>query len=740
MPSNTGVLPSRSQGLVSQVRTFLSEVDVRVIERAVAIAASAHQGSVRESGEPYVTHSLAVAESLAELRLDRDAIVAALLHDVVGRPGIEIANIERSFGCEAARLTASVDKINAAPGLGGHAASGRPPSGGAGAAKAMRMTLVALADDVRVVLIKLADVLDTLRVVRFHPEDVRRDIARTAMDVYAPLVDRLGLWEIKWRLEDMAFGYLEPEAYREIAEGLSVRRAVREQHIARAIDVLQATLRHDGIRAEISGRSKHLYGVYRKMLRSQGGLDRVSDLLAVRVLVNTEWDCYAVLGHVHALWTPLEGQFDDYIARPKRNGYRSLHTTVRSVDGIPLEVQIRTHEMHREAEYGVAAWRPGDQRHWKEGGRRSAWLDSKVAWMRQLLDWQQDVAAGVLPSGQSPSPDPSPDYVYVLTPQGDVVDLKAGATPVDFAYRIHTEVGHRCSGARVNGRMVPLTHRLRDGDVVEVITGRGSKGPSGDWLNPSRGFVRTASARDKIRAWFQDTARAESIKQGRARLEVELRRRGLEYAEVSLDDVAGAYGHQSAADLLVAIGKQVINAPEIARQLAGTVSPEPLRLEALPSPSLDDLGAFPAGDMLTRLAKCCTPVPGDEIVGYITRGRGVTVHRITCINVAKEDERERLLRMDWGRAEPESSAATVRVDAWDRVGLARDVVALLADEGLQMSAQTAVVRKNQTATIWATVEVSSLDTLTRVLHRLRGIKDVFNVVREVGGQLTLRGG
>jgi GTP pyrophosphokinase len=731
-------VPSRPTGpvispsaLIAQVERHLSAGDVETVRRAFELAQEAHTGQVRESGDPYITHPLAVAETVAELQLDAATIVAALLHDVVEDTDISIGDLEARFGSEVARLVDGVTKLSKVPWFqeNGDVVE-RPADRQTIWAESMRKMFLAMADDIRVVLIKLADRLHNMRTLDARPLEKRRRVAQETMDIYAPLANRLGIGQIKWQLEDLAFRHLEPAIYKDIARQLSHRRVGRERYIARVIEMLDAELRKVGITADITGRPKHIYSIYRKMRARQAEISQIYDLLAVRVLVDTVPECYSVLGQVHALWRPMPGQFDDYIANRKESGYQSLHTTVIALEGHPLEIQIRTHAMHQVAEYGVAAhWR------YKEGRRQDVEFDAKVAWLRQLMDWQRDVAAGAQAFVDSLKTDVFQDQVYVFTPRGEIKEMADGATPLDFAYRVHTEVGHKCVGAKVNGRMVPLDHKLQNGDIVEIITARGSKGPSRDWLNPNLGYVRTANAREKIRQWFRRQQRDENVKLGRDAVEKELKRLSID--GVKLDEVAAAFKYERLDDFLAAVGYGDIHPHQIAMRISSELKPPAdqdelpaLRPASAPSPSA--VRVLGVGDLLTRLANCCNPVPGDEIIGYITRGKGVTVHRQTCPNVANEQDRERLVQVDWGRTGQTMFPVTIRVEAWDRVGLARDVAALLADEGLSMTAQTAVVHKDQTATVWATVEVSGLDKLSRVLHRLEGIKDVFTVVREVG--------
>ncbi len=729
--------PLAPTALLAQVAAYLSSAEVDAIRRAYEFAFEAHQGQMRESGEPYITHPLAVAETLAELRLDVNTVLAALLHDVSEDCEVPLSEVETRFGHEVSKLVDGVTKLSRVPWFQEEGAQPRPIDKQAIWAESMRKMFLAMADDVRVVLIKLADRLHNMRTLDARPVEKRRAVARETMDIYAPLANRLGIWQIKWQLEDLSFRQLEPATYKEIAGKLASRRVQRERLIERAIEVLRAELPRAGVQAEISGRPKHIYSIYRKMKARATDVSQLYDLLAVRVLVDTKEACYGVLGLVHALWRPLPGQFDDYIASPKESGYQSLHTTVVALDGQPLEIQIRTKEMHQLAEYGVAAhWR------YKEGRPQDVRFDAKVAWLRQLMDWQKDVVGGAQAFVDSLTTDVFQDQVYAFTPKGEIKEMPAGATALDFAYRVHTEVGHKCVGAKVNGRMVPLDRRLQNGDIVEVITARGSKGPSRDWLNPNLGYLRTANAREKVRQWFRRQQRDENVQRGRELLDKECKRLSLD--SVKLDDVAQLFKYERGDDFLAAIGYGDVHPHQVAMRIASelreTEEPETPTLRPASAPSSAGVRVLGVGDLLTRLARCCNPVPGDAIIGYITRGKGVTVHRGDCSSVEHEQDKERLVTVDWGRTEQQLFPVTLRVEAWDRVGLARDVAALLADEGLSMTAQSAVVHKDQTATVWATVEVSGLDKLSRVLSRLEGVRDVFSAVREVGKPATLAGG
>jgi GTP pyrophosphokinase len=721
------------QTLLDDVSKYLAAPDVEAIRRAYAFAAEAHAPQRRESGEPYINHPLAVAETLASIHMDTATIIAALCHDVSEDCAVPMAELESRFGREVARLVDGVTKLDKMQFLHVEGVDDSAPklNGQDLWAENMRKMFLAMAEDIRVVLIKLADRLHNMRTLQYRRPDKRRRVAQETMDIYAPLANRLGIWELKWQLEDLSFRHLDPEKYHEIADKVASRRVAREKYIQRVIEVLRGELDTNGIHADLSGRPKHIYSIYRKMQRRGVDVDQIYDQLAVRVLVHGIPDCYSTLGVIHSIWRPLPGQFDDYIANPKESLYQSLHTTVLAVDGKPLEIQIRTHEMHQVAEYGVAAhWR------YKEGLRQDQKFDAKVAWLRQLMDWQKDVAGGAQEFVDSLKTDIFQDQVYVFTPKGEIKELPSGATPLDFAYRIHTDVGHKCIGAKVNGRLVALDTKLRNGDIVEIITAKGSRGPSRDWLNPNLGFVHTAHAREKIRQWFRRQQRDENIVRGRELVEKALKR--LNVDGIKLDDLAADFRYDKVDDFLAAVGYGDINPDEVGRHVLSGAdeqrkdtpagSPQIARA-SMPMSGLRVLGV---GDLLTRVCRSCNPVPGENIIGYITRGRGVTVHRADCSSVLNEDEKDRLVAVDWGDSDQHVFPVTVRLEAWDREGLVRDVTAILADDKINIIALSAVVHKDQTATVWATVEVPRLDRLSRIMSRLESIRDVFNVVREVG--------
>ncbi len=645
------------------------------------------------------------------------------------------------FGDEVARLVEGVTKLNsigftdlAAVETGeGHRRDRARIQ--AIQAENLRKLFLAMADDIRVVLIKLADRLHNMRTLHVLAPDRRTRIARETMEIYAPLAARLGVWQVKWQLEDLSFRHLEPIAYRWVSRALANTRADREHFIDRATALLQSDLRGAGLKVQVLGRPKHLYSIYKKTQRTGRDVTELHDLLGLRVLIDgTEADCYTALGIVHQTWVPVpmptgESGFRDYVAAPKENGYRSLHTTVMGPDARALEVQIRTETMNREAEFGVAAhWR------YKEGSRQDLKFEERIAWIRQLLDWQSEMSGTAQEFVESLKSDVLRDQVYVFTPKGQLRELPAGSTPLDFAYRIHTDIGHRCTGAKVNGRLVALDHALHNGDVVEIVTSRAPKGPSRDWINPSLGFIKTAHAREKIRQWFSRQERAENIERGKELLDKEMHRLGLAHAK--LEDILIHFKLERIEDLHAAVGSGEVSAQTVALKLAGG-EPAPDDEPMVSAPTAPDTGitrgiqVMGVGDLLTRVGRCCSPVPGDRIVGFITRGSGVTVHRADCSNVVHLTEQERLVTVEWGRVQQQVFPVAIRLEAHDRDGLLRDVAQLVAEDRVNMTAVSAVTHPDHTAIIKATLEISDLRTLSRIMNRLERIKGIQAVSRDM---------
>jgi GTP pyrophosphokinase len=689
----------------------------QVVRKAYERASSAHTGQRRLSGEEYVNHPLEVAAILADLELDAPTIAAALLHDTVEDTALTAEEVEREFGPEVARLVDGVTK------LGRIALRSDQQQ----QAENIRKMMVAMAEDLRVVLIKLADRLHNMRTLDPLPEVKRRKISRETLDIYAPLAHRLGIGQIKWELEDLAFRNLEPEAYEDVVRRINRKRHERETLVSDLREIMARELEKVGINAEITGRPKHIYSVWQKMTRENKDFSEIYDLSAIRVHVESVRDCYGVLGVVHSLWKPVPGRFKDYVAMPKSNGYQSLHTTVITHTGEPIEIQIRTHEMHRVAEFGVAA-------HWtyKEGGKDAS-FDQKLSWLRSLLEWQNEVgdAESFLDTVKV---DLFQDEVYVFTPKGDVLNLPAGSSPVDFAYRIHTEVGHRCIGAKVNGRMVPLDYELQNGEIVEILTSKGPHGPSRDWLN----FVKSASAKERIRKWFKSQSREENVGKGRDLLDKELHRMHrinlADLDEGKLMQIANLHRFNAIDDFLAAIGYGDLSPHAVVMRMAlsldapgGDLRPIPLIPNVQPTPRVLVRGEK---GVLTKIAPCCQPVPGDAIVGYTTRGKGVTVHRVDCINAINAQDQARVVPVDWDSEATHIYPVAIKIEAWDRQGLLRDIATVVAENRVNMSSLEVHVYDDKTAVVSTTVEIDSLAQLSRLMEKLEGVKDVHTVARE----------
>ncbi len=691
------------------------------VDSAFDLAVEAHEGQKRATGEPYVTHPIASAQIVADLGIDPDAVKAALLHDVPEDTEYSLSDIEERFGAEVAHLVDGVTKLSR---FSTHSHEEQQ-------AENIRKMLLAMAEDIRVVLIKLADRLHNMRTLYGLPSEKQLRIARQTMEIYAPLAERLGIWQIKWELEDLAFKVLEPERFRELARLLDTRRKGRESYIDRAIGELRPRLEASGIEADLQGRPKHIFSIWKKMQRKGAEFGEIYDVYAIRVLVDEVRDCYAALGIVHSLWRPIPGQFDDYIAVPKNNLYQSLHTAVIALDGKPLEIQIRTHQMHQVSEVGIAAhWR------YKEGTKSDREYDAKLAWLRQLMDWQRDVSeSDATEFVEGIKLDIFQDQVFVFTPKGDIKDLPAGATPLDFAYRIHTDVGHRTIGAKVNNRLVPLDYRLKNGDIVEIVTTKGEHGPSRDWLN----VVRTSHAREKIRQWFKRKDRDENMVHGKESLERELRRLArTTIAAVGTDkiaEVAKQMNHDSVDDFYAAIGYGAIGPQAVVMRL-GVVDDGQSQLPTVaPASQVARTGGVRVkgvGDLLVRFAKCCHPIPGDPIVGFITRGKGVTVHLRSCSTVTNEREVSRLIEVEWDSEPTQTYPIAIRVEAYDRTGLLNDITQVVAENKVNIVAANVGVSQDHTAIVTATLQVHSVSQLARVMGRIENLKDVLSVQRDLG--------
>ncbi len=719
-------LPPEGAELLRQVREAMPHADLDLLRRAYLFAQEAHAGQTRASGEPYIGHSLAVASILVALRLDTPTIAAALLHDVSEDTPHTLDEIREKFGPEIAGLVDGVTK------LGRIEWKSREER----QAENLRKMFLAMASDIRIILIKLADRVHNMRTIEYLPDWKQKRTAQETLEIYAPLTERLGIGSVKRELEDRAFRVLEPEAYREIAGQIERSSQEQEALLVRIIETLHRELNRAGIRVDrtaITGRPKHVYSIYQKMQRPkyQGqGLGRVYDRLAVRVVVNDVRECYEALGIVHALWKPIPGEVDDYIANPKTSGYQSLHTAV-ICEGQPLEVQIRTHEMHRIAEHGIAAhWR------YKEGGGRlEPGFEQKLSWLRQLLEWHQEMH-DAREFMHSVKLDLFQNEVFVFTPKGDVIDLPAGATPVDFAFRIHTDVGYRTTGAKVNGRLVPLSHRLQSGDIVEVVTAKQGAGPSRDWL----AFVQTSNARTKIRQWFKHERRDENIVRGKDLLEKELRRGGggvsLQKPE-RLREVAARFGLPNEDELLAALGNGDVSLLQVVQALRGEPAVEeeeaPPQPPAKPAPSTArGIRVRGVDNVLMRFGRCCSPLPGDRVVGYITQGRGVSIHRVDCPNIQfLRAHPERVIEVEWDASPDGTYQVEIEVEALDRVGLLKDILSAITETRTNVVSVNARVRKDKVGIVNIVVDIRNVTQLTGVMHRIGQVKDVYSVERVV---------
>ncbi len=710
---------------------YLPEDATGLIEAAYAFADRCHDGQLRKSGEPYIAHPLEIALYLSDLRLDEQTIAASLLHDVVEDCDVTLDELSAQFGLEITKLVDGVTKLTRLDSRIHDPVSAMLD----GAddpdslyAESLRKMLVAMAEDIRVVLIKLADRLHNMKTLDALPPHKQRRIAQETLDIYSPLAHRLGIWEIKWQLDDLSFRHLDIDKYREISRMLSARRVEREEYVAGVSEQLRQKLEVEDIKAEVSGRPKNIYSTYRKIQKYEAEgklLSDIYDLFALRVLVEKEIDCYRVLGVVHQLWHPLPGQIDDYISNAKENGYQALHTTVVCEGGTHLEVQIKTVDMHQVSEYGVAAhWR------YKEGKTGDKNFEEKMSELRQLLEWQRDVAS-TAEFIESVKQDILRDQVFVYTPKGRIVELTAGSTPVDFAYKIHTELGHRCIGAKVNGRLVSLDTSLQNGDTVEIMSTKSERGPSLDWLNPNRGYVRSAGARQSIRQWFNRQKRETNIKRGREILRREMRRLNQKFDD---SEVLSLFKHDTMDELLANLGSGGLSESHLAQRLVETrQEPEhPLarkRTDLPLSGPTSEVTVQGVGDMLTRMGPCCNPIPGDDILGFVTRSRGVTVHKHDCPNIKREDEPERFISVDWGRAK-ELYPVRITMVAYDRVGLLNDLTRNVSEEGVNISSVNTGEYRDGKVTMTLTVFTTGMEQLGKLFSKLEGIRGCISVHRE----------
>jgi guanosine-3',5'-bis(diphosphate) 3'-pyrophosphohydrolase len=706
------------QSLLARVKTYQPNLDEHWLESVFTFAKAAHDGQTRASGDSYISHPLAVATILAEFELDTPTIAASLLHDVVEDTSVPLEEVETRFGPEIAGLVDGLTKLTKIPYQTKEDVQ----------VENLRKMFLAMAKDIRVIIIKLADRLHNMRTLHNLPDNKQRAIAQETLEIYAPLAHRLGISKMKWDLEDLSLRYLDPPAYRDIADKVQKRRAERERNVDSVIAEVKKRCEAMGLRADVSGRPKHFYSIYQKLQRGKEFSD-IYDLIAIRIIVDSVKDCYGAVGIVHSIWTPLPGRFKDYVAMPKTNGYQSIHTTVIGPGGDPIEIQIRTWEMHRTSEYGIAAhWR------YKEGGRGDE-FDQKLAWLRSLLEWQEDMRDS-REFMERLKLDLFDNQVFVFTPKGDVFGLPATATPIDFAYHVHTNVGHHCVGAKVNGRIVPLDYTLQNGDICEVLVNKNSAGPSFDWLTISK----TSSAKHKIKQWFRKNRRDENIASGREALEREVARNqvGPIATPEFLGKLAERVNCSTLDDLYAGIGFGDVSVASIVGKLREearkrNVVPLPLERQATKRPARRGAsGVSVRGDrdVLVRFARCCTPVPGDPILGFISQGRGVSVHRVDCPNVGHiGGQPERMIDVEWDASPKEAHVVDVEIDAIDRPGLLQDIMGVLSEQKTNATSVTAKVKKDRTATISCSLEIKDLEHLSRILTRVSRVRDVRSAYR-----------
>ncbi|MED4905022.1 RelA/SpoT family protein [Parageobacillus thermoglucosidasius] len=719
-----------AEQVFEQASHYLPEKDVEFIKKAYEFADRAHRDQYRKSGEPYIIHPIQVAGILVDLKMDPATIAAGFLHDVVEDTEATKEDLEREFGSEVAMLVDGVTKLGKI----------KYKSQEEQQAENHRKMFLAMAQDIRVILIKLADRLHNMRTLKHLPIEKQRRIANETLEIFAPLAHRLGISKIKWELEDIALRYLNPQQYYRIVNLMKKKRAEREQYLEEVIQEVRERLNEVSIPCEIYGRPKHIYSIYRKMVMQNKQFNEIYDLLAVRIIVNSIKDCYAVLGIIHTCWKPMPGRFKDYIAMPKPNMYQSLHTTVIGPKGEPLEVQIRTFEMHQIAEFGIAA-------HWayKEGKTiKPNSFEEKLSWFREILEWQND-ASNAEEFMESLKMDLFSDMVFVFTPKGDVIELPAGSVPIDFAYRIHSEIGNKTIGAKVNGKMVPLDYKLQTGDIVEILTSKHSYGPSQDWLK----LAQTSHAKNKIRQFFKKQRREENIEKGRELVEKEVRNLGFDVKEIltaeNVKRVAEKFNFSNEEDMYAAVGFHGITAAQIAHRLTDKWRKqrdleeqqkkltETMSETKVPVAKKRDCGIRVQGmdNLLIRLSRCCNPVPGDEIIGFITRGRGISVHRIDCPNVQSEEAADRLISVEWESDKSNREYnVEIEITGYDRRGLLNEVLQAVNETKTDISAVSGRSdHRNKIATIHMTIAIRNISHLQKIVDRIKQISDIYSVQR-----------
>jgi len=715
------VIPVELKQIIKRIREYNPKADLEIVNKAYSYAEAAHKGQKRKSGDNFVVHPIEVAYILAQLQLDEVTIAAGLLHDVVEDTDITLADLEAEFGQEVAALVDGVTKLSRI------AYKSKEEQ----QVENLRKMFLAMARDIRVILIKLADRLHNMRTLKHQPIPKQKEIAEETLEIFAPLAHRLGIFKIKWELEDLAFRYHHPESYYQLVKRISMKRKTRETFINSFMEKLQEKAVEMEIPVDIQGRPKHFYSIYNKMVRQEKDINEIYDLIAIRIVVDNIRDCYAVLGMIHSLWKPIPGRFKDYIAMPKPNMYQSLHTTVIGPQGEPVEIQIRTWEMHSTAEYGIAAhWR------YKENQAGDQDFEKKLSWLRQILEWQQD-SGDAREFMESLKIDLFSDRVYVFTPKGDVIEFPAGSVPIDFAYRVHTAVGHQCIGAKVSGRIVPLDYKLKTGDIVEILTAKGS-GPSRDWLS----LVQTSQAKNRIRSWFKKGKREENLLKGKEMLEREVRKAGQPISEVMksehLLEAAKKYNIGSVDDLYAAMGDGGITPLQVLRHLKELFPLKEVQEKQPVVKPWDGYGKASQGvrvrgveNLMVRLGRCCNPLPGDDIVGYITRGRGVSIHRGDCPNIihAQQNEKERLVDVAWDNEEETVFQVQLEALALDRPRLAMDIMNTIAETKTVINSVHARAKRNNLAVVDLKIEIRSMEHLHYLMEKVRRLRDVLEVKR-----------
>lgn len=740
------------QDLIARVRKYHPSDDISMIEKAYQTAYDAHKNQVRKSGEPYIVHPLCVSIILADLELDKETIIAGLLHDVVEDTIMTVEAIEEEFGADVALLVDGVTKLEQLP-LSSEHMDQKPDAKLEMQAENLRKMFLAMAKDIRVIMIKLADRLHNMRTLKHMPPEKQQRIARETLDIYAPIAQRLGISKIKVELDDLSLKYLEPDIYYDLVDKIAVRKSVREAYIQEIVDEVSEHIKNAGIVAQIDGRVKHFFSIYKKMKNQDKSIDQIYDLFAVRIIVDTVKDCYAALGVIHEMYKPIPGRFKDYIAMPKPNMYQSLHTTLIGSSGQPFEIQIRTYDMHKAAEFGIAA-------HWKykeasDGRKVEAQEEEKLSWLRQILEWQKDMSdnqefMNLLKSDL----DLFSDSVYCFTPTGDVKTLPAGSTPIDFAYHIHSAVGNKMIGARVNGRLVTIDYEIRNGDRIEILTSQNSKGPSRDWLN----VVKSTQAKNKINQWFRNELKEDNITKGKELLTVYCKSRGIVLSDLMknqyMESIMKKYGFRDWDSVLAAIGHGGLKEGQIVNRMTELFDREHKKVvtdaqvlaevaenaQARQMQPKSQSGIVVKGihDVAVRFSKCCSPVPGDEIVGFVTRGRGVSIHRTDCVNIIHlpELDRERLIDADWQQAPDEVGSekylAEIKIYANNRNGLLADISKAMTEKNIDIIAMNTRANKQGLATMSASFEIGSREELNRIIDKIRSIESVIDIERTTG--------